>query len=201
MAIKIEKTFQVKEPIDQVWNFLRDPSKVASCVPGAEITEAVDERTYKGSIKVQVGPSVTDYKGQVQIGRLDAQNHEIELVGKGQDVRGKGSASMKMTGKLRALPDGSTEVVGISEVNVVGILAQLGARVINEVSNKMFEEFATSFERRLEQERAPEAAAATSAAPAQPQAIRAIPLVTSALWATILRFLRHLFGGPAASHK
>src|SRR6516164_7832729 len=43
MAIKIEKTFQVNEPIDQVWNFLRDPSKVASCVPGAEITEAVDE--------------------------------------------------------------------------------------------------------------------------------------------------------------
>ena len=94
MAIKIEKTFQVNEPIDQVWNFLSDPRKVASCVPGAEITEAVAERTYKGSIRVQVGPSVTDYKGQVQIVRLDAQNHEIELVGKGQDVRGKGSASM-----------------------------------------------------------------------------------------------------------
>ena len=201
MAIKIEKTFQVKEPIDRVWNFLSDPRKVASCVPGAQITEAVDERTYKGSIKVQVGPSVTDYKGQVHIERLDPQSHEIELVGKGQDVRGKGSASMKMTGRLRALPDGSTEVVGISEVNVVGVLAQLGARVINEVSNKMFEEFAATFEGQLKQERAPETAPATSAAPAQPQAIRAIPLVTSALWATILRFLRHLFGGPAASHK
>lgn len=201
MAIKIEKTFQVKEPLDRVWDFLSDPRKVASCVPGAQITEAVDERTYKGSIKVQVGPSVTDYKGQVHIERLDDQSHEIELVGKGQDVRGKGSASMKMTGRLRALPDGGTEVAGVSEVNVIGILAQLGARVINEVSNQMFAEFAKSFERQLEQERSPETVRTTSAAPGQPQAIRAIPLVTSALWATILRFLRHLFGDAAASHK
>jgi uncharacterized protein len=201
MAIKIEKTFQVKEPLDRVWSFLSDPRKVASCVPGAQITEAVDERTYKGSIKVQVGPSVTDYKGEVHIERLDDQSHEIELVGKGQDVRGKGSASMKMTGRLRALPDGSTEVVGVSEVNVVGILAQLGARVINEVSNQMFGEFTKSFERQLEQQRAPENASAAPVAPVEPQAIKAIPLVTSALWATVLRFFRHLFGGPAASHK
>lgn len=201
MAIKIEKTFQVKEPLERVWKFLSDPRKVASCVPGAQITEAVDERTYKGSIKVQVGPSVTDYKGQVHIERLDAQSHEIELVGKGQDVRGKGSASMKMTGRLRALPDGGTEVVGVSEVNVVGILAQLGARVINEVSNKMFDEFTRSFKRQLEQERAPEGTSAAPVAPVQPQAIRAIPLVTSALWATVLRFFRHLFGGSAASHR
>ena len=111
MAIRIEKTFQLQEPLESVWKFLSDPKKVANCVPGAQITEAVDDRTYKGVIKVQVGPSVTDYKGQVHIERLDEQNHEIEIVGKGQDVRGKGSASMKMTGKVRALPDGSTEVV------------------------------------------------------------------------------------------
>ena len=140
MAIKIEKTFQIREPVDTVWKFLSDPRKVAACVPGAQITEVVDSQNYKGSIKVQVGPSVTDYKGEVRIERLDNQNREIELVGKGQDVRGKGSASMKMTGKTRALPDGTSEVIGVSEINVVGILAQLGARVINEVSNQMFAE-------------------------------------------------------------
>ena len=63
---------------------------------------------------------------------------------------------MKMTGKVRALPDGSTEVVNFSEVNVVGLLAQLGARMINEVSNKMFEEFTANFRARLQQERPPE---------------------------------------------
>src|SRR5215472_10850880 len=109
MAVRVEKTFQVQEPVEKVWAFLSDPRKVVTCVPGAQITEQVDDKNYKGAISVKVGPSVTDYRGEVQIVRLDAQNHEIEILGKGQDVRGRGSASMKMTGKLRALPDGGTE--------------------------------------------------------------------------------------------
>jgi uncharacterized protein len=149
MALKIEKTFQVQEPLDKVWDFLRDPRKVATCVPGAQITEQVDENTYRGAISVKVGPSVTNYKGEVQILRLDAENHESEILGKGQDVRGRGSASMKMTGQLSALGPGSTEVTGISEVNVVGILAQMGSRVITEVSNIMFDAFTKNFQERL----------------------------------------------------
>src|SRR5271169_3456913 len=153
MAIRIEKTFQVQEPLESVWKFLSDPKKVANCVPGAQITEAVDDRTFKGVIKVQVGPSVTDYKGQVHIERLDDQNHEIEIVGKGQDVRGKGNASMKMTGKVQTLPDGSTEVASVAEVNVVGLLAQMGGRMIQEVSNQMFAAFSANFAACLQQER------------------------------------------------
>ncbi len=207
MAIKIEKTFQVQEPLDTVWKFLSDPRKVAGCVPGAQITEAVDDRTYKGLIKVQVGPSVTDYKGQAHIERLDEENHEIEMVGKGQDVRGKGSASMKMIGKIRALSDGSTEVVTLSEVNVVGLLAQLGARMINEVSNKMFEEFTTNFRARLQQERPPETSpqASTSTSPSTapgatdaPRPIKALPLVLSVLGESIVRFFRRIFKGSSS---
>ncbi|HMK23965.1 MAG TPA: SRPBCC family protein [Terriglobales bacterium] len=161
MAQKIEKTFSVAEPLDKVWAFLSDPTKVASCVPGAHITEQVDDKTYKGTISVKVGPSVTDYHGEVQIVRLDSQNHEIEILGKGQDVRGRGSASMKMTGKLRTLPSGDTEVISVSEINVVGILAQMGGRVISEVSNIMFGEFTKNFQARLQQ---PADAAAESGA-------------------------------------
>jgi carbon monoxide dehydrogenase subunit G len=150
MAVKIEKSFRVQEPVDKVWAFLSDPRKVVTCVPGAQITDQVDERTYKGAISVKVGPSVTDYKGEVQIVRLDPQAHEIEILGKGQDVRGKGSASMKMTGKVTALPEGGTEVVSVSELNVVGILAQMGNRVINEVSNIMFEKFMNDFRQKLQ---------------------------------------------------
>ena len=150
MAVKIEKTFQVQEPIEKVWALLSDPRKVVTCVPGAQITEQVDEKTYKGAISVKVGPSVTDYKGEVQVVRSDAQAHEIEILGKGQDVRGKGSASMKMTGKLTTLPSGGTEVTSASELNVVGILAQMGSRVINEVSNIMFERFVKDFQAKLQ---------------------------------------------------
>jgi carbon monoxide dehydrogenase subunit G len=120
-------------------------------VPGAQITEKVDDKTYKGSISVKVGPSLTDYKGEVQILRLDPQHHEIEIQGKGQDVRGRGSASMTMTGKLAALDGGVTQVTSISEVNVVGILAQMGSRVITEVSNIMFDKFSQNFQALLQQ--------------------------------------------------
>lgn len=149
--MQIEKIFQVKEPIEQVWSLLSDPRRVATCVPGAKITEQVDEKTYKGTISVKVGPSATDYKGQLEIVRLEPENHELEILGKGQDVRGRGSASMKMTGKLRSLEDGGTEVTSVSEVNVVGILAQMGSRVISEVSNIMFGQFIKNFQAQLRQ--------------------------------------------------
>jgi len=182
MAVKIEKTFRVAEPLEKVWAFLRDPKKVALCVPGAQITEEVDERTYKGAIKVKVGPSVTDYKGEVQIVRTDETAHEIEILGKGQDVRGKGSASMKMTGKLRAV-DGGTEVINTSELNVVGILAQMGGRVITEVSNIMFEQFVNNFRKQL-QSPDPGGTESTTAA-AKP--ISAVGVAFSALKAAVTR--------------
>lgn len=178
MALQIEKTFQVKVQIDKVWSFLSDPRKVAVCVPGAQITEQVDEKTYKGAISVKVGPSVTDYKGEVTIVRLDPQNHEIEILGKGQDVRGRGSASMKMTGRLKALDDGGTEVTSISELNVVGILAQMGSRVISEVSNIMFGEFTKNFQAQLAQPAAP----SETATAATPKPIRA----TSVGWQAVM---------------
>jgi carbon monoxide dehydrogenase subunit G len=197
MAIRIEKTFQVQEPLETVWKFIRDPRKVANCLPGAQITETVDDCTFKGVIKVQVGPSVTDYKGQVNIERLDDQQHEIELVGKGQDIRGKGSASMKMTGKVQSLPDGSTEVASVAEVNVVGLLAQLGARMIQEVSNKMFAEFTSNLRVRLEQEKIPEGdPAKTQNTAEEPQPINALPLVASVVRDSAVGFVRRIFKGP-----
>jgi carbon monoxide dehydrogenase subunit G len=149
MAIKIEKSFQVPEPADQVWKVISDPRSVGSCVPGARITEAVDEKTYKGVIKIKLGASVTDYKGEAHIERLDDQAQEIVMIGKGQDVRGKGGATMKLTAKVRALPEGGTEVATISELNVVGILAQMGSRMIQEVANQIFGEFTKNLRRQL----------------------------------------------------
>ena len=185
MGIKISKSFDAKEPIEAVWAFLSDPKKVAACVPGAQITEQIDESHYKGAISVKVGPAVTDFKGEVELVRLDPQAHEIELVGKGQDIRGKGSASMKMTGSLRSLPDGGTEIVSESEVNVVGILAQMGGRVINEVSNIMFEKFSKNFQEKLQQE--VEQGAAADAQPGAAKPINAVSLAFSAIKASMKR--------------
>jgi uncharacterized protein len=196
MAIRIEKTFQIEEPLERVWKFISDPRKVANCLPGAQITETLDERTFKGLIKVQVGPSVTDYKGQVHIERLDEQNHEIEIVGKGQDVRGKGSASMKMTGKVQSLPGGSTEVASVAEVNVGGLLSQMGARMIQEVSNKIFAQFASNLCARLQQERVPASEPAqTQITTEEPRPIKAVPIVLSIARESVGRVFRRIFKG------
>ena len=178
MAIKVEKTFRVDEPIEKVWAFLSDPRKVGTCVPGAQITEQVDDHTYKGAIKVKVGPSVTDFKGELQVLRLDPEMHEIEILGKGQDVRGKGSAGMKMTGKLRAV-EGGTEVSSVAELNIVGILAQMGARVINQVNDIMFEQFVKNFRQQLQSGAAPEGS------PAEVKPISAVGVAFSALKAAV----------------
>jgi uncharacterized protein len=208
VALRIEKTFQVNEPIEKAWSFLSDPTRVASCVPGAQITEKVDDKTYKGAISVKVGPSVTDYKGEVQILRLDPQNHEIEIQGKGQDVRGRGSASMTMTGKLTALDGGATQVISTSEVNVVGILAQMGSRVITEVSNIMFEKFSQNFQALLQESaNQPAAPANASTAPAPgspvkpPAPIEGGSIAWQAfkqMFARWLQALKNLFSGRSA---
>src|SRR5215468_6253308 len=176
MALKIEKTFEVPEPAEKVWAILSDPRKVATCVPGAQITGQVDEKTYHGAISVKVGPSVTNYKGDVQIVRLDAQAHEIEILGKGQDVRGRGSASMKMTGRVHEVENGS-EVVTQAELNVAGILAQMGGRVMQEVSNIMFEQFTKNFREKL--------AGGESSGQPGPKPISAVGLAFSAIKATV----------------
>lgn len=183
MAVRIENTFQVKEPVDRVWALLSDPRKVVTCVPGAQLTETVDERTFKGTVSVKVGPSVTDYKGQVTIERLDAQTHEIEMVGKGQDIRGKGSASLRMTGSVRALPDGGAEVSTVSEVTVVGLLAQLGSRMIQDVSAVMFKEFVKRFQEQIEQG----PAAPVADASAKPEPVKAVSVLGSALGEAVRR--------------
>jgi carbon monoxide dehydrogenase subunit G len=184
MAVRIEKNFHVKEPVEEVWTFLSDPRKVVTCVPGAQITEQVDERTYKGSISVKVGPSVSDYKGEVQVVRLDPEAHEIEILGKGQDVRGKGSASMKMTGKLTATPDGGSEVVSVSELSVVGILAQMGGRMIQEVSNVMFNEFVKNFQQKLHSGPGDDT---KSESASKPKPVNAVSMAFSALKSAVTR--------------
>jgi carbon monoxide dehydrogenase subunit G len=196
LALRIEKTFEVNEPIEKVWGFLSDPTKVAGCVPGAQITEKIDDKTYKGSISVKVGPSVTDYKGEVQILRLDPQNHQIEIQGKGQDVRGRGSASMTMTGKLATLDNGATQVTSTSEVKVVGILAQMGSRVITEVSNIMFDKFTQNFQAALQQQ--PGGQPAVSVTEVKPEPIQGGSIAWQAvkrMFRRMLQSIKNLFSG------
>jgi uncharacterized protein len=150
MAMEISKTFVVNAAPDAVWAFLTDPQRVARCLPGAAITNQVDERTHAGTITVKVGPVAATYKGTMRFERLDAAARTAEIVAAGQDVRGKGGADMRMTSRLVAREAGVTEVAITSQVNVMGILAQFGRGMIQDVSDQMFDKFVAAVRAELE---------------------------------------------------
>ena len=150
MGIPVEKKFVIQAARGEVWAFLTDPSRVAGCLPGAAITERVDERTHAGTIAVKVGPVSARYKGTVRFERLDEDGGVAEIAAAGQDVRGKGGADMRMTSRVVARGPGETEVTVSSTVNITGILAQFGRGMIQDVSDEMFRRFTDAMRAALE---------------------------------------------------
>ena len=170
MAIPIEKQFVIHAARRDVWAFLTDPSKVAGCLPGAAITEQVDERTHAGTIAVKVGPVSARYKGTVRFERLDEKEGVAEIAAAGQDVRGKGGADMRMTSRVVERGPTETEVTVSSSVNITGILAQFGRGIVQDVSDQMFQQFTGAMRAALES--APDRAGADAAAGDSPVADR-----------------------------
>jgi len=148
--MRIEKSLVVKSTPAAVWAFLSDPHRVARMLPGAAIQEQIDPQTYAGTMTVKVGPISTSYRGQMRFERLDAAAGVAELVASGQDVRGKGGAEVRMTSHVVERAPGETEVTFISDLNVSGILAQMGRGMIEQVGDQMFQIFADAARVELE---------------------------------------------------
>ena len=149
MAFHIEQSFAVNASADSVWQFLIDPRKVASCLPGAAITEQLDDDTYAGTMTVKVGPVSASYKGKVTFKRRDHDSREAEILASGQDIRGKGGATMNLVSRVKEETPGRTEVTVISDVSITGILAQFGRGMIRDVSDQMLEKFTAAMKEQL----------------------------------------------------
>lgn len=173
MAMDISKSFVVRASADAAWSFLTDPHRVARCLPGAAITDRVDERTHAGTITMKVGPVAATYKGTIRFERLDPAARTAEIVAAGQDTRGRGGADMRMTSRLVERAPAETEVTIASQVNVVGILAQFGRGMIQDVADQMFEKFVGAV--RAELETPSDAAPASGAGAASSAAAGAAP--------------------------
>ena len=152
MPFTIEKTFVVRAAAESVWSFLTDPRRVARCMPGASVTEQLDDKTYAGTLTVKVGPVTASYKGRMSFAKLDPQARSAEIVASGQDVRGKGGASMRLTSRLSERAGEGTEVLATSEVNVTGILAQMGRGMVQDVGDQIFAKFTSAMRAELEGE-------------------------------------------------
>ncbi|OLS21450.1 MAG: hypothetical protein HeimC2_33420 [Candidatus Heimdallarchaeota archaeon LC_2] len=150
MDVTINEKFQVEEPIEKVWNFFINPHKMVVCMPGAALTEEIDERNFKGNISIKIGPILTKYDGLATIEEQDPVAKKLKLVGNGIDSKGQGSASMVLTGELRELDNKTTEIKTSMKVSITGKIAQLGSRMIKAVSKEMFNKFRANLIENLE---------------------------------------------------
>src|SRR5678815_1719471 len=201
MAFKIEERFEVKAPVERVWNYLIDPKRVVQCLPGAELLEQQDERTFLGAIKVKVGPLSMSYKGNAKFTDINEETHQVRMVGDAREVGGSGSTKVSMLSTISPLDGGGCEILVNADIDLVGKIVQFGRGMIEEVSRQMFRQFSECVKKKLAvAEEAAPAPAGTEAKPAGPpptetKAVAAAPLAFRALWAIIVRFFKGLFGG------
>lgn len=165
MNTLIKKDFEIAQPIGVVWKSLANPEEIVGCVPGASITEKIDDKNYKGQVVTKFGPIKAAYAGDIEIIELDEANHKMVLKGRGLDSKGKGSADMIMNGVLKE-EGGKTQVNFSMDITIVGKLAQFGSRLINDVSDQLLNQFVKNFSAQLEaQGPAPAPAASPAASP------------------------------------
>jgi len=197
MAFKIEERFEVKAPVERVWKYLIDPQRVVHCLPGAELLEQQDERTFLGAIKVKVGPLSMSYKGQAKFTDINEETHQVRMVGDAREVGGSGSTKVSMLSTVSPLESGGCEVLVNADIDLVGKIVQFGRGMIEEVSRQMFRQFSACVRQQLEIADEPQPVdQPAQPKPAEPenQAIAAAPLAFRALWAIIVRFFKRLFG-------
>jgi carbon monoxide dehydrogenase subunit G len=154
--MRFEHEFYLSLPIDKAWAVVTDIERIAPCMPGAQLEEANGD-SYKGSVKVRVGPITTQYRGTAVIVEKDAAARRMVLDGKGADSFGQGNAAAAVVGLLHDEGE-RTRVTLTTDLQISGKVAQLGQGVMKDVSAKLLKQFVTNLEKKLSAEGPPVAA-------------------------------------------
>ncbi|MBA4178337.1 MAG: carbon monoxide dehydrogenase [Leptothrix sp. (in: Bacteria)] len=145
MEVQLDKRYPLEVGVAQAWAVLADIRATAGCMPGAAITEQLDDTHYKGTVKTKIGPAVMSFAGDIEVLGIDAAANELQMMAKGADRSGS-SAAMKLKAHLEAGETAGTAVlVGQATVTVSGKLAQFGSRLLVPVSDAMLAQFADNF--------------------------------------------------------
>lgn len=138
----ITTTCELEAPIERAWAYMLDVQKVAHCVPGATLTQVIDDRTFEGKIGVKVGAIEVAYKGRVTLEDIDEAKHSVKIKAQGAETRGRGGASATTSAELT--PNGTgTSIVMNTELAVSGIVAQFGrSSIMAEIAQRLAQRFA-----------------------------------------------------------
>ena len=141
MAIHLENEFTVPASADEVWAFLLDPRRVAPCMPGAELTEVLNDNQYKGKVHIKMGPVSLSFNGDVDILERDDAAKRMVMKATGAEAKGKGQANATVTSWLEST-SGGTRMWITQDIDLSGPLAQYGRGMIQDVSGSLMDEFA-----------------------------------------------------------
>ncbi len=133
--------FIVNVPVNDAWVILTDLERIAPCLPGAQLTE-VEGDTYRGQVKVKVGPIVAQFRGQASFLTRDDASHTASLKAEGRDTTGRGTASATITAQLTSVTPTSTTCTVVTDLTISGKVAQFGRGALADVSDKLLAQFA-----------------------------------------------------------
>lgn len=170
----------VAAPLEETWNVLLDVPRVARALPGATIEPERIDGTYRGTLKVRLGPVTIQYEGVARLEDADEDEHVATFHLQGRESGGHGGATATITNRLVAL-DGSTRVVVETDVAVTGRAAQFGRGLMEDVAGRMLEQFAQRLELEVLTGEVPEQAGARAPTPED------VLDIGTAAWGSLLR--------------
>ncbi|HQW09986.1 MAG TPA: SRPBCC family protein [Steroidobacteraceae bacterium] len=197
MAIELRQSFQIRAPIEAVWAFLLDPKNVVACMPGASLTQVIDEKSFVGAVKVKVGAVTAQYQGTITYTGIDAAARVVTMLAEGKE-RGGGTVKGTIVSRLSSIEGGVvTNVETSSSFDLTGKIVQVGRGMIEGISAQIIKMYVGNVRAMLE----PIAAAAATAAPgiaapppARQESINIVAVVARTLWEGIKGFFKRLFG-------
>ena len=170
--MKLEQSFEVSAPVEQVWRTLIDIERVAPCLPGASITGRNEDGSYNGAFTIKIGPTTASYTGKLEMKDVDEAAHAATMLANGSDRRGQGGANATINSKLTET-GGGTRVEVDTDYHITGRLARFGrGGMIEDISERLLREFAKRLQEMLAQEpaaAAPEPATAIHEAVPEPE--------------------------------
>lgn len=174
--MRLENSFAVPAPIEEAWALLTDVPRVVPCMPGAELTEVVDDAHWKAQVHVKLGPIAMKFAANVARETMDDAAHTTTLSAKARELKGRGGAEATIVSSLEPAGDGDgTKVTIVTELALKGAVAQYGRGIVADVSDQIVKQFAANLAAQLTQEPAAAANAArpTPSPPSAPTATTA----------------------------
>jgi uncharacterized protein len=189
-GMKLENTFEVPAPPEQAWELLIDVPRVIPCMPGAELTETVDDSTWKARMTVKLGPMSFEFATDVKREEADVDAQRAKLSARARELRGRGGGQAMIESTLTQV-DGGTRVHIVTDMSLSGAVAQYGRGMVEDVAGQLVGRFADCLRTQLvPAAEEPEAPAPRAAAPAPAKPVAGLPLILGTLRRAIVSFFK-----------